>query len=57
MLETANIRYILNNGILLPKLFRTNVKKKLQPSICKVFEITKTIYSNSERSEQFLGTE
>ena len=26
----------------------------LQPRICKIFEITRTIYSNSERSEQFL---
>ena len=27
------------------------------PRICKIFEITGTIYSNSERSEQFLVTE
>ena len=27
------------------------------PRICKIFEITRTIYSNSERSEQFLVTE
>ena len=27
------------------------------PRICKKFEITRTIYSNSERSEQFLVTE
>jgi len=25
-----------------------------RPRICKSFEITRTIYSNSERSEQFL---
>ena len=29
----------------------------LQPRICKIFEITRTIYLNSERSEQFSGTE
>ena len=28
-----------------------------RPRICKFFEITETIYSNSERSEQFLVTE
>jgi hypothetical protein len=28
-----------------------------RPRICKTFEINKTIYSNSERSEQFLVTE
>ena len=28
-----------------------------RPRICKNFEITRTIYSNSERSEQFLVTE
>ena len=28
-----------------------------RPRICKMFEITRTIYSNSERSEQFLVTE
>ena len=28
-----------------------------RPRICKHFEITRTIYSNSERSEQFLVTE
>ena len=27
------------------------------PRICKIFDITRTIYSNSERSEQFLVTE
>ena len=34
------------NGILLPKLF--------WPTVRKTFEITRTTYSNSERSEQFL---
>ena len=28
-----------------------------RPRICKISEITRTIYSNSERSEQFLVTE
>ena len=28
-----------------------------RPRICNIFEITRTIYSNSERSEQFLLTE
>ena len=28
-----------------------------RPRICKIFEITRTIYSNSERSEQFLVTD
>ena len=28
-----------------------------RPRICKIFEITRTIYSNSERPEQFLVTE
>ena len=28
-----------------------------KPRICKIFEITRTIYSTSERSEQFLVTE
>ena len=28
-----------------------------RPRICKIFEITRTIYSNSERSEQFLVKE
>ena len=30
---------------------------RLKPRICKIFEITRTIYSNSERSEQCLETE
>ena len=56
-------------GILLPKLFWPTVREncssdreKLEirgwrPRICKTFEITRTIYSNSERSEQLLVTE
>ena len=50
------------------KIVLTYCKKKLwsresfeirgwRPRICKIFEITRTIYSNSERSEQFLVTE
>ena len=31
-------------------------KKFLWPRICKIFDITRTISSNSERSEQFLAT-
>ena len=58
-------RYINWNRILLPKLFWPTVRKKCptfeirgwRPRICKIFEITRTIYSNSERSEQFLVTE
>ena len=60
-------RFSLRNGILLPKLFWPTVKKKCfgdrektrgwRPRICKIFEITWTIYSNTERSEQSLVTE
>ena len=57
------------NGILLPKLFWPTVRKNCssdrktfeirgwRPRICKIFQITRTIYSNSEMSEQFLVTE
>ena len=58
------------NGILLPKLFWPTVRRNCssdgetffeirgwRPRICKHFEITRTICSNSERSEQFLVTE
>ena len=41
------------NGILLPKLFLPTVRK----IVLVIFEITKTILSNSERSEQFLVTD
>ena len=42
--------------------FSLTIEKTLEiggwrPIICKFFEITKTIYSNSERQEQFLVTE
>ena len=58
------------NGILLANLFWPTVRKNCssdrgktfeirgcRPRICKNFETTRTIYSNSERSEQFLITE
>ena len=61
---------LVRHVILLPKLFWPTVRKKLfywsrktfdirgwRPRIFKNFEITRTIYSNSERSEQFLLTE
>ena len=44
------------NGILLPKLFWPNVRKNCSIDL-ENFEINRTIYSNSERSEQFLVTE
>ena len=43
----------LRYSILYPKLFGPTVKKNLLV-IGRTFQITKTIYSNSERSEQFL---
>ena len=50
-----------NNGILLLKLFwptvRRNCSSDREKLFWKLFEITRTIYSNSERSEQFLVTE
>ena len=48
------------NGILLPKLFWPTVRKnclKDREKLCKIFKITGTIYSNSERSERFCVTE
>ena len=58
------------SGILLQKLFWPTVRKNCskgsrkffeiwgwKPRICKKFEITRTIYSNSKRSEQFLLVE
>ena len=55
------------NGILLPKLFWPTLRKNCSSDQekffwnsrlkAKFFEITRTIYSNSERSEQFLVTE
>ena len=60
----------VSNGILIPKLFWPAVRKKCfcnQEKLlkfeaecrgfAKIFEITRTIYSNSERSEQFFVTE
>ena len=53
----------LINGILLPKLIRPTVRKKCSSSNRekkaegREFEITITIFSNSERSETFLVTE
>ena len=41
--------------ILLPILFWPTVRKNW--TIFKIFEMTRTIYSNSEKSEQFLVTE
>ena len=43
------------NGIFLPKSFWPTVRKTFEirgwrPRICKIFEITRMIYSNSERS-------
>ena len=43
--KVLNFRF----GILLPKLF--------DPTVRKNFEITRSIYSSSERSEEFLVTE
>ena len=44
---------LLMNGILFLKLVLTFCEKK-NPRICKNFEITRTIFLNCERSEQFL---
>ena len=49
--------WTLSNGISLPKLFWPTVRKNYSSDQEKTFEITLTIYSNSERSEQFLVTE
>ena len=59
----------MKNGILLPKLFWPTVRKNCSSDrwktfeiwgwrsrICKNFEITRTICSNSERPEQFMVT-
>ena len=60
----CKIRKSLLIGILLSKLFwptvRKNcpsVRKKTFEKFAKKFEITRTIYSNSERSEKLLVTE
>ena len=47
---------VFNNGILLPKLFRKKCSSDHE-KLLKMLEITRRIYSNSERSEQFLVTE
>ena len=52
--------YQIINGILLPKLFWPTVRKNCssdREKLFKTFEITTTIYSNSERSGQFFVTE
>ena len=41
------------NGILLPKLFWPTVRKNCSSDWEKLLEITRTTYSNSERSELF----
>ena len=64
-----NFPHVRRNGILLPQLFWPTVRKNCssdrekllkfrdwRPRICKIFEITWTIHSNSERSEKFLIT-
>ena len=64
------IKWLKMVHILLPKLFWPTVRKNCssdqkktfeiwgwRPRICKIFEIFRTIYSNHERSEQFLVTE
>ena len=63
---SLEIMYI---GILLPKLFWPTVRKivlvieknfwnlRLKAENLQIFEITRTIYSNGERSEQFFVTE
>ena len=63
-------RPLCNNGILLPKLFWPTMRNNCSSHREKLlrfeaegrefeffFEITRTIYSNSERSKQFLVTE
>jgi hypothetical protein len=69
-LESFNLPMIGSNGILLPKLFWPTVRKNCSSDrekllkfeaecweFKKKIEITRTIYSNSEGSEQFLVTE
>ena len=66
-LKIINFFELLRNGILLPKLFWPTVRKKCssdRKNFCNsrqkaenlqtFFSINRTIYSNSERSEQFL---
>ena len=62
--------WLLNNWYFVTKIVLTYCEKKLfywsrktfeirgwRPRICNFFEISRTIYSSSERSEQFLVTE
>ena len=65
-----SVQVSIRNGKFVTKIVLTYCEKKLfywsrktfetrgwRLRICKFFEITRTIYSNSERSEQFLVTE
>jgi hypothetical protein len=45
---------VRNNVLVIKKTFEIRVWK---PRICKNFEITRTIYSSSESSEEFLVAE
>ena len=50
-------KFLKNNGISLPKLFWPTVRKMCssgREKLFKIFEITRTIYPNSARPEQFL---
>ena len=57
LLNLLNLLLKHQNGILFPKLFWPNVRKNCSSDreqlLNKVFEITRTIYSNSERSDKF----
>ena len=68
LMESHNYQNV-SNSILLPKLFWPTVRKNCSSDwekllkfeaegqeFSKTFGITRTIYSNSERSEQFLVT-
>ena len=70
VLGQLSLRHFSWNGILLPKLFWPTVRKKCSSDreknlkfeaegweFAKHFEMTRTIYSNNERSEEFLLTE
>ena len=63
---TNKVKCRMGNGILLPKLFLPTVRKNCSSDREKLLkfeaegknvEITKTIYSNCDRSEQFFVTE
>ena len=66
----TTIKYLVQKWYFVTKIVLTYCNKKLfqwsrksyemkswRPRICKFFEINRTIYSNSERSEQLLVTE